>query len=320
MNPFVWLMPIDPVGPQKFESMASFTLSMQNLGLVMIIALSLLSGSLSLVAYKPKRSVLGPVNLINENEGFRFANANMITGITGKTTSPTPVYRTSRIERLRGGASVSISGRLEYLLKSLKSAIWSCVVCFLGLNAVGISMMIFFYVIAFFLSYIGIEMSQSTIALFSLMGSVMGSMAGGATVGHLAAWNPSGHAALVGAAFVILQLRQLVFFEGMPIWYTLANLVSYVPCAVYSARWSARRRALKQKLQEAVEPASDTVIVDDATNTEAATDQVAAEKSIPNSDDVAAEAAAGINAAPEGGQTGEAPPSASTMEPGIVST
>ena len=303
---------------EKSMACASFTVSKRNLCLVMIIALSSFSGSLSLVAYNPKQNVLGPVNLINKNKGFHIANAEIITGITVKTTSPTPVYGTSRIDRLRGGASVSMSGRLEYLLKSLKSAIWSCAVCFLGLNAVGITMMIFFYVIAFFLSYVGIEMSHSIIALFSLTGSVIGSMAGGATVGHLAAWNPSGHAALVGAAFVILQLRQIVFFEGMPIWYTLANLVSYVPCAVYSARWSSRRRALKQKLKEAVTTTSDTVILDNSTNNEAAADQVAADISIPNNDD--AEAAAGINAAPECGQTGEVPPSTPMTEPGIAAT
>ena len=168
---------------------------------------------------------------------------------------------TSRFVRRLNGGSPDAPSKIKNLLSAIKNALWSGVVCFAGLLAVGFTMMMYFYSIAFFLSYVGADsISQGTIALFSLAGSVIGSLAGGACVGHLDASSPARHATFVGAAFAILQLRQIALFRGMPIWYTVANVLAYVPCTVYSARITARRRLLRHSSDEVAKPTSDEVV------------------------------------------------------------
>ena len=71
----------------------------------------------------------------------------------------------------------------------------------------------------------------------------------------------------------------------MPIWYTLANILSYDPCAVYSARCTARRRFLRQNLDDTAKPLPDEVVVNDLTTNEAA--PATAETPAPESTTVA---------------------------------
>jgi hypothetical protein len=207
------------------------------------------------------------------------------------------------VGRLNGG-SPDAPSKIKNLLSAIKNALWSGVVCFAGLLAVGFTMLMYFYSIAFFLSYVGADsISQGTIALFSLAGSVIGSLAGGACVGHLDASSPARHATFVGAAFAILQLRQITF---MPIWYTVANVLAYVPCTVYSARITARRRLLRHSSEEAAKPTSDEVVANASLPNESGGVPTTAETPAPDSALVADGADQAPTAGLEGGDGVEA--------------
>ena len=52
----------------------------------------------------------------------------------------------------------------------------------------------------------------------------------------------------------------------MPIWYTVANVLAYVPCTVYSARITARRRLLRHSSDEGAKPTSDEVVANASTD------------------------------------------------------
>ena len=90
----------------------------------------------------------------------------------------------------------------------------------------------------------GKELSSPAICLLSLLGSTLGSFAGGAAVGRLAPSHPTLHGAALGAAYVLLQLRQLSRANPpIPAWFALLSILSYGACSVLAAHRAGGRPA-----------------------------------------------------------------------------
>lgn len=158
----------------------------------------------------------------------------------------------------------------------------------MGLTVVSLTMFIYFVIIVYFLEALqatsGKELSSNTIAIFSLIGSVLGSFVGGAFLGRFAPSHPTRFAVVVGITFMILQVNQLKLFRGIPVWFTILSILSYPPCCVYAAQRIAARRPLTPKVEECASALS-------ATDTAAAAPTDAAEPPSPTEADGEAAAA-----------------------------
>jgi hypothetical protein len=217
---------------------------------------------------------------------------------------------------LRGGNSEATSAptqsRFGKIVSTIKTAIWSFLVCFMGLTVVSLTMFLYFVIIVYFLEALqatsGKELSPNTIAAFSLIGSVLGSFAGGVFLGRIAPSHPSRFAAVVGVTFMILQLNQLALFQGIPAWFTILSIVSYPPCCVYAAKRTAQRR------KPTVEPSA---AANAAPNVAAAAPAGAAEPAPPLTADGEAAAASSPAGAAEPAVDGEAAAAQATVASGV---
>ena len=127
---------------------------------------------------------------------------------------------------------------------AFKSAFWSCSVCFLGLVAISVSLFAYLSVVSQFLHFwssSGVGPSMFTIAFLSVLGTMLSSSVGGAVIGRIASSHQAVHAGAAAVIFVILQLLHLSFFEGIPAWFAVVNLLPFAPCCVLAARLSAQR-------------------------------------------------------------------------------
>ena len=158
---------------------------------------------------------------------------------------------------LRGGAigvelksnkAIHDTHAIEKLKPTIK-IVWSVLVCLLGVYVVFALMYAYFFLAArlldVFSGYDGsgpTQISPHVIAAFALLGSVVGSAGGGACIGYLAPSSPCSHAAVVGAAFSLLQLKQVTLFSKEPTWFTVTSALPYIPTSVWAAAL-ARREA-----------------------------------------------------------------------------
>ncbi len=179
-----------------------------------------------------------------------------------------PVLRTSRVANsihevitrqkvLRGGHEAAGNSKLlstttlanSRVLSSIKSIMIHLPLC---LSALGISISTMFayfltavYIFKWLEAWHGHELAPNTIASVSLTASLLASSATcGAFLGRVATSYPTRQAAVVGTAFMLLQLWQLDFFQGIPIWLTILTIVSYTPCCVHAASRAARRYSI----------------------------------------------------------------------------
>ncbi len=152
---------------------------------------------------------------------------------------------------LRGGSKdhETQSGPWSAVLENWQVAVrigWSVMVCVFGVTVMVFVMYSYFCIAARLVDLFAGqgrargEVSQHIIAAFALLGSVAGSAGGGACIGYLARSSPCTHAAIVGAAFTLLQLKQVTLFSSSPLWFSILSVLPYIPICVWAAALGRR--------------------------------------------------------------------------------
>ena len=148
----------------------------------------------------------------------------------------------NRPKHLRGGDPAASAG-IGTTRCTMTAVVRSCLCTFLGIVAISLAVLIYLVIVSYVIylrqAITGSEPSFLTIAILSLVGNILGSLAGGNSVGRLVQTNPSLHAAAASAIFVLFQLRTMHLFEGIPSWFAAITLIPLVPCCAYSARRTA---------------------------------------------------------------------------------
>jgi hypothetical protein len=199
-----------------------------------------------------------------------FLRRSEVSESIHETISPRKVLRGGRPEVV---TPLQSSTRVRSILFAINLKKISISLCSFAL-AIIISTMFMYFVFAVYVfngleAWHGHELSPDTIASLSLIFSVLGSSATcGAFLGRIAPSHPTQHAAVVSAAFILLQLWQLALFRGVPVWLTVLTITSYPPCCVYAAKCFAERNTAGESAAAAyaasAAPAADTATSADA--------------------------------------------------------
>jgi hypothetical protein len=169
-------------------------------------------------------ALLKPCQTTRHNDLLHTANridANSLSKIRYCECSESRLFRLV----LRGGSKdfETEIGPVSTVLERSRMAVrigWSVMVCVFGVIVMAFVMYSYFWVAAQLVDlYAGqgkarVDISPHVIAAFAFLGSVAGSAGGGACIGYLARSSPCTHAAVVGAAFTLLQLSQVTLFTS----------------------------------------------------------------------------------------------------------